>query len=131
MCVSGMAALAIGVPRLKFLWVQACQVELAGVRMLAQRPEFVVEVVKESCTSNGVITPWQLIAYSSAAPPRTDLPDNIDHVHDKYCTPLYSEYYLCLAPLKKGPRKSLSLLPVMLRWDNLNQAFSRMQHYSL
>lgn len=97
-----MAALAYGVPRLKFLWVQACQVELAGVRMLAQRPEFVVEVVKESCTSSGVITPWQLIAYSSAAPPRTDLPDNIDHVHDKYCTPLYREYYLCPSTVENG-----------------------------
>jgi hypothetical protein len=62
--------------------------------MLAQRPGLMVEVVKESNT-NGVITPWQLIAYSSVAPPRKDLPDNIDHVHDTYCTPLYSEHFLC------------------------------------
>ena len=92
--VIGMAALALGCPSLKQLWVQACQVELQGVRMLAQRRGLIVEVVKES-SNNGVITPWQLIAYSSVAPPRKDLPDNIDHVHDTYCTPLYSEHFLC------------------------------------
>jgi len=91
---------------LKFLWVQACQVELAGVRMLAQRPGLTVEVVKESISSSGVITPWQLIAYSSAAPPRTDLPDNINVVNDKYCTPLYSEYYLCPSTVEYGLGRS-------------------------
>lgn len=98
----GMAALAYECPQLKFLWVQACQVELVGVRMLAQRRDFIVEVVKESSSLSGVIIPWQLIAYSSAAPLRTDLPDNIDHVHDKYCTPLYSEYYLCPSTVEEG-----------------------------
>lgn len=100
--MSGMAALALGCPSLKQLWVQACQVELAGVRMLAQRPGLIVEVVKESSSENGGITPWQLIAYSSAAPPRTDLPDNIDLVHDTYCTPLYSEHYLCPSTVEDG-----------------------------
>ncbi|KAG0564711.1 hypothetical protein M758_8G128600 [Ceratodon purpureus] len=99
---ASMAALALGCPSLKQLWVQACQVELAGVRMLAQRPGLIVEVVKESSSENGVMTPWQLIAYSSAAPPRTDLPDNIDLVHDTYCTPLYSEHYLCPSTVEEG-----------------------------
>lgn len=99
---ASMAALAYECPQLKFLWVQACQVELVGVRMLAQRRDFIVEVVKESSSLSGVIIPWQLIAYSSAAPLRTDLPDNIDHVHDKYCTPLYSEYYLCPSTVEEG-----------------------------
>lgn len=103
---TSMGALAYGCPRLKFLWVQACQVELAGVRMLAQRPSLIVEVVKESISASGVITPWQLIAYSSAAPPRTDLPDNINLVNDKYCTPLYSEYYLCPSTVESGLGRS-------------------------
>lgn len=92
--MAGMAALALGCPSLKQLWVQACQVELEGVRLLAQRQGLTVEVVKES-SIGGIITPWQLIAYASVAPPRRDLPDNIDHVHQFYCTPLYSEHFLC------------------------------------
>lgn len=92
---SGMLALAMGCPSLKHLWVQACQVELQGVRMLAKRPGLTVEVVKESCNDDGPSTPWQLIAYGSVAPPRDDLPDNIDHVHDGYNTPLNSELFCC------------------------------------
>lgn len=63
--------------------------------MLAQRPDMIVEVIKESSTDQNVITDWQLLAYSSAAGPRTDLPDNVDHVDDAYCSPLYSEQLVC------------------------------------
>ena len=97
-----MAAMALACPSLIQRLVHDCQMELAGVRMLAQRPGLIVEVVKESSSENGVMTPWQLIAYSSAAPPRTDLPDNIDLVHDTYCTPLYSEHYLCPSTVEEG-----------------------------
>ena len=89
-CLSGMAALALGAPRLKQLWAQGCLVGLQGVRMLAQRPDMIVEVVKESSTDQNMITDWQLLAYSSAAGPRQDLPDNVDYVDDAYCS-LYSE----------------------------------------
>lgn len=50
------------------------------MRMLVPQPGLVVDVVKESSIENGVIAPCNLIAYSSAATPRTDLPDNIDYV---------------------------------------------------
>lgn len=97
-----MLALAMGCPSLKHLWVQACQVELQGVRMLAKRPGLTVEVVKESCNDEGTITPWQLIAYGSVAPPRDDLPDNIDHVHDGYNTPLNSELFCCPSTVQEA-----------------------------
>jgi len=85
---AGMAAFALAAPSLKLLWAQGCLVELAGVRVLAQRPDMIVEVVKQSSSD---FTDWQFVAYSSACPPRTDLPANIDFVHDAYCAPLYSE----------------------------------------
>ncbi|KAG0564731.1 hypothetical protein KC19_8G134900 [Ceratodon purpureus] len=92
---TSVAALALRPPSLKLLWAQGCQVGLLGVRMLAQRPDMIVEVIKESSTDQNVITDWQLLAYSSAAGPRTDLPDNVDHVDDAYCSPLYSEQLVC------------------------------------
>jgi hypothetical protein len=63
--------------------------------MLAQRPDMIVEVIKESSTDQIEITDWQLLAYSSAAGPRKDLPDNVDYVDEAYCSPLYSEQYPC------------------------------------
>lgn len=62
--------------------------------MLAQRPDMIVEVIKDSSTDQKVIIDWQLLAYSSAAGPRSDFPDNVDHVDDAYCSPLYSEQLL-------------------------------------
>ena len=67
--------------------------------MLAQRPGFFVKVVKESNSDEGMI-PWQLIAYASMSPQRTDHPHNIDFVHDNYTTPLYSEQFLCPSTLE-------------------------------
>lgn len=89
---ASMAAFALGAPSLKLLWTQGCLVELAGVCLLAQRPDMIVEIVKQSSTD---FTDWQVIAYSSACPPRNDRPDNIDIIHDAYYAPLYSEALLC------------------------------------
>lgn len=90
-----MEFLATSCHSLKQLWVQACQVELNGVRVLARRKDLVVEVVKESTNENGDPIPWQFIAYASVASPRNDRPENIDYVHSQYDTPLRSEYFMC------------------------------------
>lgn len=86
---ASMWAFVMGAPSLKLLWAQGCAVELEGLKVLAQRPDAVVEVVKQSSDD---FSDWQFIAYSSAcrSQPRSDLPDNIDFVDDAYSAPLYS-----------------------------------------
>lgn len=84
-----MLAFRYGAPSLKLLWAQGCLVELAGLKVLAEREDAVVEVVKQSADD---FSDWQFIAYSSAcrSQPRSDLPDNIDFVDADYSAPLSS-----------------------------------------